>query len=197
MRGGLIVAGAVALVTMSACGGGSSGSSSGGGATTATTPTAVNSTGHATPNGAEAAAVLFNGHYAGTWTNQTFGSTGGTELLVSIDPTSGKVNMTLTLTGNVFGGAAPGPLSFTGQLPSSPGGTVTLSGGNHLFGPYTGTIKSDGSFALTCPTVPSDRVSTFSVTGTVDTKGKGANLTYQVTLVDGSTAHGIATLTKG
>ena len=193
MRAAMVILGGTAVVALAGCGS-SDRSSSSSAATSATTSGAATTT---SVNPAAAAAALFNGHYSGTWTNQTFGSSGTEAIDVRIDPATGAVTMTMTLTGNVFGGTAPGPLTFTGRLPATAGGDVSLAGTSPLFGPYSGTVAADGTFSMTCPSVPGGRVTKFAATGKVDPTGKGASLAYTVTLADGTVAHGVAAITKG
>ena len=189
MRTGLWICSGAALLGLAACGSSETSSSSASSSASSTTTAASTSSSGA----AVALAALYNGHYTGTWTNQTFGSTGSIVADVQIDPSSGMVTVKLTLGGNVFGAAAPGPLTFTGQIPAS--GTGTIQGTNDFFGPYSASVKPEGSFTVTCPNVPGGRVKTFSETGSLSVKG--VDVTYTVTLADGSTAHGVASATKG
>jgi hypothetical protein len=56
--------------------------------------------------------AAFNGTYTGSWTNTTFGSTGSATMAVTVSG-GATASMTLTLGGNVFGGAPPPPENWS------------------------------------------------------------------------------------
>jgi hypothetical protein len=140
--------------------------------------------------------AAFEGTYTGTWTNQTYGSTGSINVVVKLDRVAGTVSVTLTLGGEVFGSPAPAPETITYK----PTGALTLdySGHSVIFGdvtvhltpsPTSATITFHGA------NVPSQRVSTFDAKGTI--AAKTISFTYTVSFRDGTAdAHGVATITK-
>lgn len=142
-----------------------------------------------------ALAALLAGTYTGTWTNQTFGSTGSAEIVATLDHAAGTVTLTITLGGNVFGEPAPPPDSVTITPTGSPSFTYT----SPTFGAVTVSVKLTGAgveITVSAPDVPSARIATFTATGTVTTPTK-MDFTYDITFQDGTgPAHGIASLTR-
>lgn len=130
--------------------------------------------------------------FTGSWTNQTFGSTGGATMAVKVDRAALTLGVTLTLTGNVFGAAAPAPETFT--LPISAAG-ATYTGKSKTFGDVTATLKADGTFSFKGENVPSSRVKGIDGSGTWTTSA--ITFTYNVALSDGSAAKGVVSLKKG
>jgi hypothetical protein len=187
------------LGALAACGGGG-GTTASPTATVASTPTptpapTATATAAATANPLALAAAIFNGHSTGTWHNDTFGSSGSVATDIAIDSAAQTVSMKVTLGGNVFGGAAPAPQSFTGKITPTTGGGFTISGTSAFFGPFTITVMPDGKLTVNCPSVPGGHVSTMTVTGTV-TDPKSIKLNYSVTLTAGGSATGTVTLAK-
>lgn len=131
----------------------------------------------------------FNQSYSGTWTNTTFGSTGGASLGLSVDMSAKLVVINISLTGNVFGSGSSTPTTLTGTY-SLTGFTAT--GNSSLFGSVTLTLTSDGSWTFTANSVPSSSVSKFSVTGTA--RPDKITGSYTVTLSGGGTAIGTIVL---
>lgn len=178
---GIAIAGSLALA---ACGGASSSTNS--------TTTTSNSGGG---SGQTVADVIdgFSGPYSnGTWTNTTFNSTGTAKANVTVDKAAGKVSMQLTLTGSVFGGAAPAPETFSGKWDAA---GAHMSGTSPTFGPYTIEISKDGKLNMNCPAVPGPRVKTMSVTGTVT--GDKMDLAYGVSFkAGGPAATGTVVITR-
>lgn len=158
-------------------------------AATTAVPTAAAST--ARPLTAAPLPAFEDATFTGTWTNQTFGSTGGATMSVKVDRTALTLGVTLTLTGNVFGAAAPAPETFT--LPINAAG-ATYAGKSKTFGDVTATLKADGTFTFKGENVPSNRVKGIDGSGTWTTSA--VNLTYNVALSDGSAAKGVVSLKK-
>ncbi len=132
-----------------------------------------------------------DGTFSGTWTNQTFGSTGGATMAVKVDRAALTLGITLTLTGNVFGAPAPAPETFS--LPISAAG-ATYTGKSKTFGDITATLKTDGTFTFKGANIPSNRVKSIDGSGTW-TKA-AIDLNYNVSLSDGSAAKGVVSLKK-
>jgi hypothetical protein len=133
---------------------------------------------------------LFEGSYTGTWTNKTFGSTGGAFLSDGVITSTNTVLIQLTLTGNAFGAPNPPATLLAGTYTSS---GLSLSGTSALFGPVTMTVGADGSWKLTANSVPGGVASTFQVNGTAGPEGFSGN--YTVGLVGGGTAIGTISMT--
>jgi len=128
---------------------------------------------------------LFQGSYTGSWTNQTFGSTGGASLSQGVVRSTQTVLTQLTLSGNVFGGSAPPPMVFVGTYSAS---GYTSSGTSSLFGPMTMTVGSDGTWKVTATYVPGGTVTSFSITGTA--RMEGFSGTYTIGFTGGGGATG-------
>lgn len=135
--------------------------------------------------GGEAAAALA-GSYSGNWTNTTFGSTGDASFDVTVDGAAGTFEVTVDLGGGVFGEGDPDPFTFGGSFTAD--GTE-VSGSSDVLGDFTFTMDADGNFSIDAPDVPSDRIETFTASGTAS--AGGITGTYMVTFPDGGgTAEG-------
>lgn len=174
------------------------------GATVATTPTLTPTVAATTAPTAAAStsldplalAALFTGNYTGNWVNTTFtGSTGPAALEIGLDRTAGTMSVKLTLGGNVFGAPAPAPESLVVSLTPGAGGTTT----SKSFGPVTATAVREGAgvkLTISAPNVPSARVATFTMTGTIANPAS-LQLAYTVTFRgSGQTAQGTVTLNR-
>lgn len=136
----------------------------------------------------------YEGTYSGTWINETFGSTGTVSVEVSIDRTSGAIQLELTLGGNVFGNPEPKPETITATI-----GGGSLGFTSKTFGVTTLTVDLEaGAPVLTfsSPNVPSDRIKTFTATTTI-VDPTTFEFEYEVTFRDGiPPARGRATLER-
>ncbi|HET7451773.1 MAG TPA: hypothetical protein VFL12_03475 [Thermoanaerobaculia bacterium] len=137
-------------------------------------------------------ASSLNGTWDGTWNNATFSTLGSSHAVISVNTTAHTFSATLTLGGNVFGGSAPSPVSFTGSYSTSTG--VSFSGHDALFGDITFTITPAGAISGSATNVPSSNVSSVSFTGTATSTSITINYTIQ--LKPSGTATGTLTLTK-
>ena len=153
----------------------------------------ANSTGPAPSGGGGGdLASALNGTWDGTWNNATFSTLGSTHAVISVNTTAHTFSATLTLGGNVFGGSAPAPVSFTGTYSTSTG--VSFSGHDALFGDITFTITPAGAISGSATNVPSSNVSSVSFTGTATSTSITVNYTIQ--LKPSGTATGTLTMTK-
>ena len=57
----------------------------------------------------------FIGNWDGSWTNNTFGSTGSATMTITSDPNNMAAQMMLDMNGNVLGGADPDPMTLNGN----------------------------------------------------------------------------------
>lgn len=146
----------------------------------------------ATPTfGGAVAFADYVGNWVGSWHNNTFGSSGPATLAVALDPTSTQMTWTIALQGNVFGGAAPPPETFTGTVST---GGITLSGTSVSFGKLLLNIDLNGVVTGSGTNVNSPNVSRLVFSGTW-TAG-GFSLTYTATLNAGGTATGTFLMNK-
>ena len=179
------------------CGGGTA-------ATNAPPPAASPTAAPATPAATVAASTAasenpyaivdqFEGTYAGSWTNTTYGSTGPAQVQVRVQHTAGTIEIRMTLGGNVFGQPAPAPETITATF--TPGQPLSFT--STTFGPTTLAFDvSTMTVTFTSNDVPSARVKTFVATAKI-TDPKTIQLTYDVTFRDSTpAAHGTATLTR-
>ncbi len=135
---------------------------------------------------------------AGSWQNNTFGTTGPASAFIAADRISHQAQLTLTLGGNVFGGSAPPPQTLVG-LPDSSVSMVTFSAlGNALFGNLSATVDNEGNINGSATSIPSPNVSSMMFTGAVTqnvvTAGGEANVNYTLNLIPSGTATGTLTL---
>ena len=144
-----------------------------------------------TTSGAAVAFADYPGNWAGSWHNNTFGSSGAATLAVTLDATGTKMTWTIAVQGNVFGGAAPPPETFTGVVNAT---GVTLSGTSVSFGNLLLTIDRNGAVSGSGTNLNNPNVSRFDFSGTW-TQG-GFNLTYTATLTGGGTASGTFQMNK-
>ena len=163
-------------------------------------PTTAASTGPTTTtvipkssNPVVALAQQYDGLYVGTYTNTTFKTTGNVTLDLRIDPSAGTLHVTLTLTGDLFGGGGKQVRSIDGtiQLGSAPNAPVVMH--TDSFGNVTGQI-SGLSIVLTAPNVPDPRVQSFQLRGSLRSDLKGFDATLSVGFRDGTTAQGTASV---
>ena len=140
-----------------------------------------------------AAAKRFEGHFEGTWTNLTFGSTGTSEMTLKVDAERGTVTVTSGLAGNVFGAPAPAPETLEAELDlTNIGAPVTVT--SKTFGPVSIKLQPDGSLVVEALDVPGANVNTFRLV--VSLTGDQVEGTYTVGLASGTTANGTVALTR-
>ena len=133
------------------------------------------------------------GNFTGSWTNQTFGSTGSASFVITQSGT-GSVSVNVNLTGNVFGSPAPGQFTLTGT--TDPQGNISLNLGSPI-GFIFGTINSNGVLNGSIDVQrlqPSSTIKTVTFSGAF--QGLQLNLNYTVNFVSGSTATGVVTATN-
>jgi hypothetical protein len=155
----------------------------------AMSPVPPSSTGP-TPTGDLASQIA--GNWTGTWNNATFQSTGSAALAVATNTTAKTFSAALTLAGNVFGGSAPPPQTFSGSCTTGAG--VTFTGHDSLFGDITFTLTPAGVLSGSAMNVPGTTVSAVTFSGTAS--AHAITILYTVTLKAGGSASGVVTLTK-
>ncbi|MFI5166832.1 MAG: hypothetical protein ACHQQS_09455 [Thermoanaerobaculales bacterium] len=134
------------------------------------------------------------GTWTGPWNNVTFGSTGNVTIVVTADVPGRTAQMQVTLTGNVFGGAAPPPETYPVAL--TPDGEVINTQSNFA-GALTATIGPGG--LITGQAVPPSGSPIAKVSFFGYVRAKQMNIAYGVTFAasqGGGTAGGFATLAK-
>ena len=167
----------VALALLAGCGSSSTSSSS---SVTTASPSSSSATSTSTgaPGGAAAA---YAGTWKGTWTNTIFGTNGTVTLDVAISGTNASV--TVTLTGNAFGSAAPAPFTVTGTY-TTRGFTFDTTSDPFLGNCHERTDPAGGTSA-DCTSLPAPRIGELKLNGSWRPDGHG-QFTYTVTFKDGT-----------
>lgn len=130
------------------------------------------------------------GTYRGSWTNNTFGSTGS--VLAKVDDSSpGIITITITLGGTVGGVAAPPPFTETLTL-NSQGGII--NGGSAQYGAIKGTFTTDGKFQGTVTEIPGGVIKSAAFSGTLSRDSLSLNFT--ISFVSGASATGTTFATR-
>lgn len=125
--------------------------------------------------------------YEGSWTNQTFGSTGAAHGVLNISPPT--ISFSLDLDGNVFGGTDPTPLVLTGTLNPDMSATFNPVVGHPTYGDVTGSATATGQLSATGTNIPNQFITGFSMSGQFTPAA--INMTYTVTFPQGAPANGI------
>lgn len=141
--------------------------------------------------------AVLAGTWAGTWTNQTFSTTG--TLTLKISSAHNALVFAATITGNTFGCAAPTPQKFT--LPAGKGANhwtakgFSLSNPSPAFGTMniiyaypSGALTGSGKAPACAPGI------SWTLTGKFT--AKAFNATAHITLPGNSTATTVVSLTK-
>ncbi len=161
-------------------------SSNPGGDTTLTPPSSTSG-----PNPAYSQAQQLAGQWNGTWSNTTYGTTGKITATITIQP-DGTATANVTLGGNILGVGSPSPLTFAGTYDAN--GLAFGGTGGPIFGDLQVTIDYSGNLTMTANNLPVPGISQVSAQGTMS--GTDAKLTYTVTFATGTSASGIASMTK-
>jgi hypothetical protein len=197
---------AVLATSVAACG--SSASSLESSSTTATTaiaspitaaPTtsvaAPSATSGSSPSGSAADAypllAAFQGHFTGSWNNDTFATTGSMTWDITDDPSARTVTIVVSVGGNFFGGSGgPAETIVLTHLASG-----VIAGHSTSFGDVSGTITPGGALQIDLANVPGGVVSSVAITGTF-VGGSSISMHYTITLVAGGSAAGTVVLNR-
>ena len=134
----------------------------------------------------------FVGTWTGNWVNNTFSTSGPASMVVTVDTASQTVSVTVTLGGNVLGGTAPPPQTFTGSYAT---GSVVFSIVSAVFGNINATINSSGILSGSATNLPNPNISRVDFNGTVTPLQITIN--YTVTFAGGGgSANGVMTLNR-
>lgn len=131
------------------------------------------------------------GHWTGTWTNTTFGSTGSLDVLIDIE-TDGDAVLTLTIGGNALGVGNVPTLTIPGYYDDF--GWVFESIQVPVFGNISVFISYARSFTMTTTTPPDTGILYVNANGMA--LDDGISINYDVSFSAGSLAQGTATLTR-
>ncbi len=137
-------------------------------------------------------AAQYVGTYSGTWTNTTFMSTGGGNVIISIDQATSTATVTASATGSVLGtpggvapGAKVGPYASTGAAYT---GTIPV------MGDVTATIDVNGNIVASGVNIPNAAITRWDANGTIT--ATQIHLNFTVTFTAGPPAIGSITLNK-
>jgi hypothetical protein len=199
----VLVVGTVAAVALVATGGSESTTA----ATTTTAPRASSTSSTSTttipvsttvvpksPDPVVALAQQYDGRYAGTFTNTTFGTSGTVVLEIRVDPATGELSTQADFDGDLFGGDAKEVrrISGTAKL-GDPNAAATTQ--TKAFGPVTARIDENLQLVLNADDVPGGKVKGFELSGKLRDDLTGFDATYVVTFEDATTADGTVTVT--
>ncbi|MFM9997170.1 MAG: integrin alpha [Phycisphaerales bacterium] len=108
------------------------------------------------------------GHYAGTWTNTTFSSSGAIRADGVI--VASTLTMTIDADGGVFG--LPDPPPFTLSGPITAGGWSAALTGHAVFGDLSVSVNAAGQVTINGSNPPSGFITTYTATGTFTPSGQ-------------------------
>jgi hypothetical protein len=133
----------------------------------------------------------FQGHFAGSWNDTTFATTGAMTWDITVDSTARTVLIKVNVGGNFFGGSGAPPesilLTHLGQ--------GVIAGHSAAFGDVSGTIGPDGTLRIALTGVPGGVVKRVDITGQFS-GGSSISMAYSVQLVVGGSASGTVTLAR-
>ena len=135
-------------------------------------------------------ASQYVGTWTGTWTNQTFSSTGAASVVVT--NSGSNFTVAVDLGGNVFGGSDPASENFNATVSQTAASlTATTSA---VYGTVSSTLNALQQITAQGTAVPGGNVTAWTLTGTWN--GTTLNVTVTITLAAGGTATATAALTK-
>jgi hypothetical protein len=140
--------------------------------------------------GAQAQYAAYAGHWVGTWTNTTFGTSGPLDLTIEV-MANGTARLTIDAGGMVGGLLDPPPLSSNGGYDATAMSFAENDDAN--FGVLTASITAAGGLSIAVPSVP---VVGMSMQATGAFSGTVLDGTYEVSFIVGSPADGVFSLTK-
>jgi len=118
---------------------------------------------------------------AGTWTNNTFGSTGDVATTASFDATTNLGTLIFDIDGGVYGGADPAAETFTVDLSAFiTNGTAELNVTSTTYGDVSISLTfytdNTGGFTGTAINEPSGNVTNAQFSGSFETNGGSVSL---------------------
>ncbi len=147
-----------------------------------------------TPNAMDAYPFLaaYEGQFAGSWKNATFGSTGSMAWDITADPDARTIKIKVTVGGRFLGG--PGAPAETILLTHLADGVI--EGTSPTFGQISGTITPEGALQIALSNVPGGAISKVEINGTF-TGGDSISISYAVEFTaGGGKATGAVTLSR-
>lgn len=130
------------------------------------------------------------GTWTGSWHNETYNTTGGATIVISVDQQAKTMSFNVDFDGNVFGGSNPPAETFTGSYTET---SLTITGHSNTFGDISATWNGDG-FSGSGQNVPAGGIDSVDFTGTVTATQISMN--YTIHFSGGGTAVGTVTLNK-
>jgi len=170
-------------------GSGTTTSSTGASTTTTSTVGASTTVVPRSTNPVVALAQQYDGYYTGTFTNETFHTSGAATLEVRIDPAAGTLESKAHFDGDLFGGGAKQVRDIESTVKiTDPNAVITVD--SPAFGVVTAHIDSTLALVIEAKDVPDPKVATFSLTGRLNAAHDGFDATYTVGFENGKTAQG-------
>ncbi|MEX2029990.1 MAG: hypothetical protein WD906_03350 [Anaerolineales bacterium] len=144
------------------------------------------------PNqGAFETANAYAGNWSGSWTNQTFGSTGDVRMTIDVSP-DGTATLTVDLDGLVFGLLDPEAATYDGSY-TEEGAEFSIAD-DPVFGELSMVVDPEGNVVVSAPNVPSSNILSFSATGSLTTEA--LHLDYFVLFIEATPAQGVLDMDK-
>lgn len=106
---------------------------------------------------------MLAGDWEGEWRNLTFGSVGPIVATVTVNDDAGFLLANIDLGGFVFGAQDPDPAVIELDLVAGP----PYERPGSLLGQTQTQIAADGSFTVTAPDVPGDRIASMVIEGQI------------------------------
>jgi len=134
----------------------------------------------------------FAGEWNGTWTNQTFGSTGDVVLTIVVNDDD-TATMTMDVGGLVFGLLDPDPVTLSGTYNTQ---SMNFTGQSDFFGFFAASVDESNNFTLLAPAVSAPGIDSLDMGGTIDKEAGTLSGTYTIKKENGSSAQGIINFSK-
>lgn len=119
---------------------------------------------------------------AGTWTNNTFSTTGDVSATIVFDTVTNVATVVYDIDGSVYGGADPAAETFTLNMTDFiSNGTAALTATSAVYGDISVTLAfyndNTGTFSGTAANEPSGQVTNASFSGTFSMSGSNVSFT--------------------
>lgn len=134
---------------------------------------------------------VVEGDWSGSWTNNTFGSTGSATGEISLKE-DGTASFTIDLGGMVFGMIDPPSKTFAGTFDEN--GADFSAAGDDLFGDLTISIDAQGKINISGLNLPFTNIALLSAEGTITSSE--VNINYTVGFTDNTSASGVLKMTR-
>lgn len=132
------------------------------------------------------------GEWNGTWTNQTFGSSGDVTLAIVVNQDD-TATMIMDVGGLVFGLLDPDPVTLSGTYNAT---SMNFTGESDFFGFFAVSIDESNNFSLLAPSVLAPGIASLELNGTVNKDAGTLSGSYTIKKENGSSAVGVINFSK-